>query len=192
MTRRKWRLFLLEVRVLGAVLTLAAVSVVPLALAAAHSELAPDGRASVLLTLGGRGVQVYTCAGTEAGPRWLPAGPEADLVDAAGRVVGAHRAGPSWTLADGSRIVGTVSARVDAPVPGAVPWLLLRAASVGGPGALHAVTHVQRVHTSGGAAPVTGCRRATEGTTVRVPYAAEYVFFGPRDAVVREEALSRR
>lgn len=192
MRRRKLVVALREARVLGTALVVATLCAVQLAIAAAHSELVPDGDPAVLLTVTGRGVQVYECRDTEPGPRWVLTGPIADLVDAQGNVVGDHGAGPYWALRDGSRITATVAARVDAPVPGAVPWLLLRATSVGGPGALSPVTHVQRLHTTGGAAPITGCAGATTGATVEVPYTAEYVFLGGGEATTRGEALSRR
>lgn len=41
-----------------------------------------------------------------------------------------------------------------------------------------AVTHIQRVHTSAGAAPALGCSAAVDiGKEARVPYTALYVDF---------------
>lgn len=39
------------------------------------------------------------------------------------------------------------------------------------------VTSIQRVNTVGGVAPAAGCSSATAGTTARVDYAADYLFF---------------
>ena len=43
-----------------------------------------------------------------------------------------------------------MKARADAPQASAIPWLLLSAKSVGGPGRFANVTSVQRIHTVGG------------------------------------------
>jgi hypothetical protein len=60
---------------------------------------------------------------------------------------------------------------------GAIPWLLLGAKSVGPDGSFSKVTSIQRVNTTGGAAPTSGCSKATAGTPARVPYTADYYFF---------------
>jgi hypothetical protein len=38
-------------------------------------------------------------------------------------------------------------------------------------------TYIQRVNTSGGVAPGTGCSQATDGSTVLVPYTTDYYFY---------------
>jgi hypothetical protein len=127
-------------------------------------------------------VQVYECraAGAGAPPGWVFVAPEAELFDVRDRRVGEHGAGPFWAAADGSRIVGTVVARADAPKAGAIPWLLLRTRSSGGGGRFSAVSHVQRIHTEGGAAPARGCDAAAHlGRQARVPYRADYRLFVP-------------
>lgn len=124
-----------------------------------------------------RGVQVYQCrAGADgAKPAWAFVAPEASLLDAGGREAGRHYAGPHWEANDGSRIVGTVKARAEAPRPGDIPWLLLATRSVGSTGRFSAITSVQRVNTEGGAAPALACDAGSLGATVRVPYTADYV-----------------
>ncbi len=128
-----------------------------------------------------RGVQIYEClaaADAYAAPQWTLVAPQAELFDGSGQHAGRHFAGPHWEADDGSRIVGSVKARADAPQRDAIPWLLLDARSVGAAGRLSSVTQVQRVNTVGGVAPTTACTPGAGGSTVRVPYSADYVFFG--------------
>jgi hypothetical protein len=131
-----------------------------------------------------RGVQIYECRLAEgaAAPAWAFVAPEAQLFADAGSsaVLGTHGAGPFWQAADGSRIVGTVKARADAPAAGSIPWLLLATTAQGGNagGQMGPVTNIQRIHTAGGVAPASGCAtRADAGQRVRVPYTADYVYF---------------
>jgi hypothetical protein len=91
--------------------------------------------------------------------------------------VALHGAGPSWTSTDGSAVVAPEIARVDAPRADAIPWLLLKEVSTTGPGVFSAVAFVQRLNTSGGVAPTTGCDATTVNTLVRVPYSADYYFY---------------
>lgn len=44
--------------------------------------------------------------------------PEAGLFDASGRQIGWHYAGPQWEAADGSRAIGALKSRADAPKGG--------------------------------------------------------------------------
>jgi Protein of unknown function (DUF3455) len=66
--------------------------------------------------------------------------------------------------------------------PGAIPWLLLRVVGADrGPTGGHKLTataYMQRVHTSGGLAPTTGCTQAPDvGKRALVPYTADYFFY---------------
>jgi hypothetical protein len=131
------------------------------------------------LQLAARGVQIYECRrvdGVQAA--WLFIAPDARLFDERGQPVGRHGAGPAWQAEDGSRIVGTVVAKV---VPrdddDAIPWLLLHTRTTGGSGRLAGITSVQRIHTRGGTAPAESCNEATVGRIARVPYTADYIFF---------------
>ena len=108
-------------------------------------------------------------------PAWAFVAPEADLFDAQGRKIGTHYAGPHWEAADGSKIVGAVKTRAEAPQAGAIPWLLLTTKSVGAQGRFAGVTSVQRVNTSGGTTPTSPCDPTRLGTQARVVYAADYV-----------------
>ncbi len=132
---------------------------------------------TLLRTLAAVGVQIYECraeASEAAATDWVFVAPEARLFDVGGVQVGKHYAGPTWEAMDGSKVVGVVKARVDAPQAGAIPWLLLATRSAGPAGKFAKVTSVQRVATVGGAAPATGCTPATVGQQARVPYKAEY------------------
>ena len=126
-----------------------------------------------------RGVQIYECRAlpNAAGATWAFVAPEAELLDARGAVTGKHYGGPHWEAFDGSKIVGAVKARADAPKADAIPWLLLSAKSVGGPGRFANVTSVQRIHTVGGMAPAKACDASTLGQVERVPYTADYLLF---------------
>ena len=141
------------------------------------APLVPAGETQ-RLQLAARGVQIYECRrvdGTQ--PAWLFIAPEAKLFDERGHVAGRHGAGPSWQAEDGSRIVGTVVAKVVPQDDDAVPWLLLQTRTTGGGGRFAGVTSVQRIHTSGGTTPARRCDEASLGRVERVPYTADYVFF---------------
>jgi Protein of unknown function (DUF3455) len=66
--------------------------------------------------------------------------------------------------------------------PGAIPWFLLvmvgKADGPTGGGMLAQTAYIQRLNTSGGAAPSTGCATASDvGAFVIVPYSADYFFY---------------
>ena len=144
--------------------------------------LRPPSNETLARTVAARGVQVYECrVGKDgAGYEWAFVAPDAELFDTRNRSIGRHGAGPSWQALDGSRIVGTVKARADSPSTGAIPWLLLSTKSTGVAGEFSGVTSVQRVNTLGGVAPEAPCTDPVMGTTVRVPYAADYRLFVAR------------
>jgi hypothetical protein len=146
----------------------------------APGALSPAAGQTLAMVVGAKGVQVYECRPRKdaaGGHEWAFVAPEAELFDARGLPIGSHGAGPHWQASDGSRIVGALKARADAPVAGAVPWLLLDTRSAGPDGAFSRVTSVQRVNTVGGVAPASGCDRDTTGRTARVDYRADYHFF---------------
>src|SRR5262245_41726029 len=129
----------------------------------------PDGYQRVL----GRGVQIYDCVNGA----WQFREPTAAIFDQrTDTVVAIHYAGPTWqSIQDGSKVVGAVKARRDAPNPQRdIPWLLLQATSATGPGLFGAVQYIQRLDTEGGVAPAGPC---TTGRTASVPYQATYAFW---------------
>ncbi len=137
-------------------------------------KLKPAGNESLSIIVPAKGDQIYECR--EA--KWVFVAPEADLFDRTGKKIGRHYAGPHWEAADGSKVLGAVKERADAPAAGAVPWLLLSAKSVGPEGAFSKVTSIQRVATQGGVAPAGDCSQA--GARARVPYTADYYFFSAK------------
>lgn len=137
---------------------------------------APPGM-TLLMRVWARGDQIYEVKGTAGGFEWSAATPDAQLFDSKGVPVGTHGKGPHWTLADGGRVMAQLPpARKVTVDPGAVPWLELAARA--GSGSLKDVAVIQRVRTTGGQPPKEGLDAAHAGTPVRVPYTAEYLFYG--------------
>jgi hypothetical protein len=146
------------------------------------SELMPPASDVLLVELGARGVQIYTCAAKAEDPSayvWTFKAPQAELFNDDGEVVGSHFAGPTWQAQDGSSVKGAVVARAAAPSKNAIPWLLLEAKSHDGDGVFSTISHIQRLDTKGGVAPSKGCDATHAGEEVRVPYKATYVFYNP-------------
>jgi hypothetical protein len=138
------------------------------------APLAVPADACLQVRARGWGEQIYTCA---AGA-WVLKAPEANLLDDRGRYLGNHFLGPTWQWRDGSKIRGVRLAQVAAPDPGHdIPWLLMSAVNADGDGELAGITYIQRLDTAGGVAPAGVC---TAGAEIRVSYAADYLFHGPR------------
>jgi len=135
----------------------------------------------VVLHAYAKGVQIYVCEkiSTDSGNfAWKLKAPEATLFEVCGSVVGSHYSGPTWEYdSDGSKVEGAELQRIDSPLPNAIPWLLVKAKSTGGPGRFHNVTYIQRVNTAGGLPPAAVPDKTQWGKEVRVPYTAEYVFY---------------
>lgn len=144
--------------------------------------IAIPGGQRVLLKAVAKGVQIYVCKPKEGAANvyeWTLKAPEANLFNDSGQVVGKHYAGPTWESTDGSKVVGKLHAKVDAPEATAIPWLLLDAKSNEGSGVLSAVKTIQRVATVGGKAPADGCDQAHANAETRVAYGATYYMYGP-------------
>lgn len=134
----------------------------PLAAPAGH-ELAFEPSAE--------GVQFYVGGRAAGANAWTFLAPATKLTASRGQPAGKHLAGRYGEGVDGREVVGArmVSARAD---PAAIPWLLLRAATVGGVGRMADVTFVQRLPAWGGMAPKGGCEMSKVGAVVRVRYPA--------------------
>jgi hypothetical protein len=160
-------------------LLLAACAATPPAQPPAPDALRPGPGEALALTVAAAGVQIYECrVGQNGGaPQWAFVAPDARLFDAKGAPIGSHGAGPHWTAADGSKLVGSVKARADAPRSDAIPWLLLGTTASGPQGRFSGVTSIQRVETTGGLAPAAGCDAAAIGKQARIPYTADYRLF---------------
>jgi hypothetical protein len=127
----------------------------------------------------GAGTQNYKCEAVGTGHAWVFTAPSATLYDDLGVARWTHAAGPTWTstfteptannqkeVVKGTKIASaTVSAS-------AIPWLLLSATDT-----MTAVNYVQRLNTTGGLPPTTGCDASHVGATASVPYTADYLFW---------------
>jgi hypothetical protein len=183
-------------RTLTVSLTLAAASL-PVLQARQAGSIEPPAGAGIVLQAKGDGVQIYTCAassgtgasgtassGAEAsgGFKWVLTAPDAKLLDASGKAIGRHFAGPTWKLEDAAQgpgqVQGQLMASQPAPESGSVAWLLLRAKPGTATGSLAQVGFIRRTETHGGAAPQAGCEAAKDaGKVVRIPYRADYTFY---------------
>ncbi|MCU1318639.1 MAG: hypothetical protein JWP98_157 [Edaphobacter sp.] len=139
----------------------------------------PQGQHAILSVLG-RGVQMYTCQQANGTLQWVFQAPEATLYDAGSAKVGTHGAGPAWTYKDGSSVKGEVVKKSAAPEPGAIPWLLLKASGVDGNGLLSKVEFIRRFDTHGGEASTVGCDVQHLNSISRIPYAATYTFYSAK------------
>ncbi len=140
------------------------------------TNLVPDGE-TARFTYAAVGVQIYECRLVDGKPSWAFIAPEADLFDASGKLVGKHYAGPSWESDDGSKIVGALKGRANAPRPGAIPHLLITTKAEPKAGVFANITSLQRINTLGGVAPATPCSTGDVGKQVRVYYSADYQYF---------------
>jgi Protein of unknown function (DUF3455) len=139
---------------------------------------APAGEELVLMTRA-TGFQIYVCRpGADGKPAWTLKAPDAELFDEQGKSIGKHFGGPKWQLDDGSQITGKLAAKVDAPDPKAIPWLLLTVTGHSGNGKLSGVTSIQRVNTVGGLAPSAAeCTAQSGEVESKSSYSADYYFY---------------
>lgn len=144
------------------------------------SQLDTPAGEELVLVLHATGFQIYTCQqGDDGKSSWMPKMPHAELRDDHGHVVGKHYAGPTWKHNDGSEITAKAVAKVEAPISGAVPWLLLTITGRSGAGVLESVTSIQRIQTSGGQAPEIVDKGTKAGDELKVSYSADYYFYAP-------------
>jgi Protein of unknown function (DUF3455) len=137
----------------------------------------PDDREPVL-KLAARGAQVFRCEKRDGQGAWMFRQPDAELLDAAGKVVGRHGANFSFEHVDGSRLVATIAAHDEAPKPADLRWLLMTTRSFG-KGAFEGITHVQRINTAGGMPP-SSCDAAHAGRVLRIDFTSDFLFYRPR------------
>ena len=160
---------------------------------------APDGNV-VFLEGQAVGTQNYICMPAATGVAWKFLGPQATLFlsmhgdleqQIATHFLSANPAEngmprPTWQQSfDTSQVWGRVKASStdsNYVAPGAIPWLLLESAgSALGPAGgslLTETTFIQRLNTSGGIAPATGCSQSSEvGAIALVPYTTDYFFY---------------
>ena len=149
------------------------------------------------------GTQNYICLPSGSGFAWTFFGPQATLFNDDDKQIITHflslNLGPIAPEAAGtpratwqhSRDTSTVwafatpattSSDPDFVASDAIPWLLLKVVGAqDGPTGGHkltATTFIQRLNTSGGIVPSTGCSQSTHvGTKALVPYTADYFFY---------------
>jgi hypothetical protein len=140
----------------------------------------------LLLHVSGRGMQVYTCQVSAADTtRYVWVLLEAKAILYAGAEYGEKavrhyfnaKHHPVWESEDGSSVEGTKLQQADAPVAGAIPWLLLKASSSSGAGPIVSTAFIQRINTKGGKAPADGADVSQKGQQIEVAYSAEYLFY---------------
>jgi hypothetical protein len=138
----------------------------------------PDGQ-KLLLQVHAKGQQIYTCKSHGDGTQqWELKGPNADLLDDKGNVIGHHSTGPAWKHKDGSEVTGKAAAHVDSPDGKSIPWLLVEATGHTGKGRFAHVSYVQRLNTQGGkAAPTADCTAQNVGAETSSDYTADYYFY---------------
>lgn len=148
----------------------------------------PDGIAPPLrvlpdeapaFVLSGNGVQVYECQNVPADPNayaWFLVAPDATLSDGTGPV--ARLASPyHWNSLEDLSGVSAVPLRMQSAGAANLPWELLHAVPDGSPGMFAGVTSIQRVNTSGGVPPTSGCDETHVGDEARAPFTADYYFY---------------
>lgn len=139
----------------------------------------PAGHKVVLETVG-VGDITYECRDKKdaAGQtEWVFVGPDAKLLDRAGKQVGKYYGPPAtWESADGSKVTGAQLAIAPGGT-GNIPLQLVKANPATGNGAMTGVTYIQRVATAGGVAPAAPCTPATKGQKQVVQYKSDYIFY---------------
>jgi hypothetical protein len=159
-----------------------------------HEIEVPEGHRLFLLGQA-TGTQNYMCLPSGSGFAWVFVGPQATLFNDDRQII-THFLSPNPEEEDTARATwqhsGDTSTVWATPIasypqsnsvkPKAIPWLLLEVVGADfGPtrgDSLTQTTYIQRVHTSGGLAPTTGCTQASEvHTRAFVPYTADYIFY---------------
>jgi hypothetical protein len=147
----------------------------------------PAGHRVVMETVG-VGEITYECRAKAQSPanmadqfEWVFVGPKAALNDRSGNTVGTYFGPPAtWASMDGSKLTGAQLAVAPAGA-GNIPYQLVKAnpavLGASGEGAMAGVTHIQRVATKGGVAPVMPCATANMGQKQIVAYQADYIFW---------------
>ena len=108
---------------------------------------------------------------------WVFVGPDAKLMDRAGKPVGKYYGPPAtWEAADGSKVTGAQVA-VSPASAGSIPLQLVKANPAMGMGAMQDIAYIQRVNTMGGVAPALPCTQAEVSRKQVVQYQADYIFW---------------
>ena len=146
------------------------------------------------------GTQNYVCLPSGPGFLWTLFTPEATLFTDRGRQFQTHFFSPNpfengtvratWQDSrDSSGVWGRATASSSDPsfvAPNAIPWLRIEVVGAHegprGGDELTDTTFIQRLNTTGGMAPASGCSQSADvGNRAYVPYTADYYFFEERD-----------
>lgn len=141
-------------------------------------QIQPPGGYNAVLTVHAKGDQIYQCSLDKSNYTWTLQAPDAKLYDDKGSIVGNHYSGPVWEYKEGSRVVGRVLKKIDVAPASSISWLLVEVIAHKGKGILSDVGFINRIHTHGGLAPKSGCDGNHLGNEKRVPYTADYIFYG--------------
>lgn len=144
---------------------------------------APAGEEAVF-ALHGAGDYIYQCQQSVLDPnayQWAFLNPDATLYDGSRSVARHASVGLFEALSDRSSVSGVVRGSQAAGTAN-LPWLSIRAQPLAADGLFAGVTSIQRVNTSGGAAPATGCGPTNVGGETRVSFQADYFFYKQRGA----------
>ena len=167
---------------------LAALLTAPAAIAVTPpAGLNPALRASVAegdpaFMLSATGESIFECRPTLTQPnafQWVFVAPNATLFEGA-RSVGRLATANTWeSSSDRSSVSGLMRASQAGGVNN-MPWTLMAATPSGDSGLFGGVTSIQRVNTTGGIAPATGCDASRSGSEARVAFSADYYFYKRR------------
>ena len=139
----------------------------------------PAGNRVAMETVGAGDI-TYECrakANAAGEYEWVFVGPDARLMDRAGKQVGKYYGPPAtWESMDGSKLTATQVAVAPAAA-GSIPLQLVKANPAMGNGAMNGTTYIQRVATQGGVAPAMPCGQTNLGNRQVVKYQADYIFY---------------
>jgi hypothetical protein len=139
----------------------------------------PAGNVVALETVGAGDI-TYECRAKAAMPgqfEWVFVGPDAKLMDRAGKQVGTYVGPPAtWAHMDGSKVTATQVA-IAPNGPDNIPHQLVKANPAMGMGAMQGVTYIQRTATRGGVAPSMACGASNMAQKQIVKYQADYIFY---------------
>ena len=188
-------------RIISSILALTGATVLAVPGAARADTITPPAVPGILTVPAGHkpfaeghatGTQNYQCRQDAGQYTWAFTGPAATLQTNHGPIQHFLSANPdeggtaraTWQGSDGSTVwAKKVQESSDAAFveAGAIPWFLLQvvghADGFDGGDRLSQASYIQRVHTTGGRAPASGCDASTVGATQAVAYTADYVFY---------------
>ena len=145
----------------------------------ATARIRPSAAEEAAFVLAAQGVHVFECKPVASGYSWTFVAPDVTLYDG-GRSVATQTVPNQWeSTSDRSSVAATVRS-TQAPAAESLPWALMSAAPLSETGLFAGVTSIQRVNTTGGVAPASGCTESAVGSETRVPFTADYYFYKRR------------